>query len=145
MIVYADTSFVIKLVIDEVGTDLATHVWSSATSVVSVPLMYVEARAALAGAHRGGRIDAAGLRRAKGGLSALCADILTVEVSSDLLDSAGDLADRYALRGYDAVHLAGAMLVAAEVLASADVALCTAAMRSGIAVANVGRAVGGEV
>jgi len=107
--------------------------------------MYVEARAALAGAHRGGRIDTAGLRRAKSGLSALCAEVLTVEVGSDLLEAAGDLAERYALRGYDAVHLAGALLVGAEVLASADVALCTAAMRSGIAVANVGRAVGGEV
>jgi len=59
-----------------------------------------------------------------------------VEVTEEIVAGAADLAEQEALRGYDAVHLAAAMLVEARVLTSADRALCDAAVRRGIRVAN---------
>jgi hypothetical protein len=46
------------------------------------------------------------------------------------------LAGREALRGYGAVHLAAALAVRADVVASADGDLCEAARRNGLHVAN---------
>ena len=53
-----------------------------------------------------------------------------------LVAEAAELAEQEALRGYDAVHLAAALLVEARVLTSADADLCEAATRRGIHVAN---------
>ena len=49
---------------------------------------------------------------------------------------AADLAEDEHLRGYDAVHLAAALTVEAEILTSADTALCEAAERRGLHIAN---------
>jgi predicted nucleic acid-binding protein len=37
--------------------------------------------------------------------------MLVVDVSEDIVLAAGDLAEAYRLRGYDAVHLASALVV----------------------------------
>ena len=59
-----------------------------------------------------------------------------VDVTIDLATSAGVVAEREALRGYDAVHLATALLVDADVFATTDAELCDAALRNGMSVAN---------
>ena len=53
MITYVDTSTLIKLIVDEEGSDRAELIWQSADSVASVSLVVVEARAALAAAATG--------------------------------------------------------------------------------------------
>jgi PIN domain nuclease of toxin-antitoxin system len=50
MITYVDTSTLLKLVVDEEGSDRAAVIWSSAESVAAVSLIEVEARSALAAA-----------------------------------------------------------------------------------------------
>ncbi len=50
---------------------------------------------------------------------------------------AADLAERDGLRGYDAVHLAAALAVHADAMASGDRRLCAAAAEHGLHVANV--------
>jgi hypothetical protein len=57
-----------------------------------------------------------------------------IEVSASLALSAGELAERHGLRGYDAVHLAAAVTVAADVIVSADSDLLVAAATEGLAV-----------
>lgn len=52
------------------------------------------------------------------------------------LQLAGDLATKHGLRCYDAVHLAAAHLVGADVFSSADRRLCDAASSTGLHVAN---------
>ena len=136
MITYVDTSTLLKLLIDEVGSDRAAQVWEGADDLASVSLTAVEARAALAAATRAKRITAAQHRRAKASLSALLATVEMIDVTTNLVTAAADLAEREHLRGYDAVHLAGALLVRAAALSSADNALCAAATRQGISVAN---------
>lgn len=136
MITYVDTSTLIKLVIDEDGSDRAGVIWVSADSVVAVSLIVVEAKAALAAARRGGRLTAVHYADASAELDAMLASLHLVDVTERVIAEAVDLAEAEALRGYDAVHLAAALLVGATVFSSADSDLCTAAARRGLHVAN---------
>ena len=136
MITYVDTSTLLKLVIDEEGSDRAGTIWTSADTVASVSLITVEARAALAAARRGRRLTAAQHADARAELDALLADLHIVEPTMELIADAADLADDEGLRGSDAVHLAAALLVGATILRSADTDLCIAAERRGLHVAN---------
>jgi len=76
------------------------------------------------------------LQAAKSELGNFLDDLNIVEVTEGLIDDAAQLAEVEALRGYDAVHLAAALFVSATVLTSADEALCEAAGRRGLHVAN---------
>lgn len=136
MITYVDTSTLIKLIVDEEGSERAELIWQSADSVVSVGLVVVEARAALAAAARGQRLSTAQLRGAKTELAAFVDDLHLVKVTEELIESAAQLAEAESLRGYDAVHLAAALFVDAAVLTSADRALCEAAERQGLHIAD---------
>lgn len=100
-----------KLVFDEPGSELAAELWDRAELVVSGELIYPEARAAAAAAHRQGRIDADTLRSAVDTIDALCSQLSIVGLDNELAHTAGDLAEAHGLRGYDAVHLAIAMSV----------------------------------
>jgi uncharacterized protein len=112
-------------------------VWSRAASRLASRLVYPEARAALATARRGGRIDARTHGVAVRELQAACAAMRLVGIDWQLARSAGDAAERYALRGYDAVHLATALSVddTALVLVTWDRDLATAALAAGRPVA----------
>jgi predicted nucleic acid-binding protein len=74
-------------------------------------LVYPEARAAAAAAHRGGRIDARTLRSAVRRIDELCKELDVIGLDAALAHSAGELAERHGLRGYDAVHLASAIAI----------------------------------
>lgn len=136
MITYVDTSTLIKLIVEEEGSDRAELIWQSADSVTSVSLVVVEARAALAAAARGNRLSTAQLRVAQAELAAFVDDLHLVEVTAELIEMAAELAETESLRGYDAVYLAAALFVGAAVLTSADRALCEAAERQGMHVAD---------
>ncbi|MCB0980113.1 MAG: type II toxin-antitoxin system VapC family toxin [Acidimicrobiaceae bacterium] len=136
MITYIDTSVLLKLIIEEDGSDRAALVWSSADAVASVSLIEVEARAAIAAAGRGRRLTAAQGREAVRELGALLRVLHVMPVTGELVSAAAELADGEGLRGYDAVHLAAALEIGATVLSSADATLCAAAARCGLHVAN---------
>ena len=136
MITYVDTSSLLKLVIDEVGSERAELIWDTADVLASAVLVVVEGRAALAAARRGGRLDTRQYRRARRELNALVDTLLIVEVTEELVADAADLAESQALRGYDAVHLAAAIAIEATILTSADTELCEAAQHCGLHVAN---------
>ena len=136
MITYVDTSTLLKRLLEEDGSRRADVIWGSADVLASATLLVVEARAALAAAHRSGRLTTAELRSAKADLVDLLEEITFVDITDELIEDASDLAEAEALRGYDAFHLAAAMVVEASVLTSADDQLCNAAERRGILVAN---------
>lgn len=136
MITYVDTSTLIKLIIEEEGSDRAELIWQSADSVASVSLIVVEARAALAAAERGGLLSTAHFSVAKTELAAFINGLHLVEVTEKLVESAALLAESASLRGYEAVHLAAALFVGAAVFTSADGALCEAAERQGLHIAD---------
>jgi len=60
-----------------------------------------------------------------------------IEVTASLAHAAGDLSEIHALRGYDAVHLAAALLIGADALVSADNDLLTAAAAVGLPTVDV--------
>lgn len=106
---YFETSAIIKLVVVEEGSDEAGAVWDGSDLLLASRLSYAEARAALAAAGRAKRLSDKGLHHAKKSLERRFQEIDLIEVTSDVARSAGDLAERHALRGYDAVHLASAL------------------------------------
>ncbi len=139
MIAYFDTSAVVPLLIDEAGSDAAGDAWDGAVRLVSVRLVRVEARAGLAHAARTRRISAAQLRAFVRDLDDLLAQLEFVDVDDDLMRSAGHLAESYALRAYDAAHLAAALTFASEdlVVVAGDRELISAAEAAGLATAAV--------
>jgi uncharacterized protein len=138
VIVYLDTSALLPLLIEEPGSELAAQLWDEADRVVAVRLLYVEARAALAQAHRLGRVADEQLADLIEGLEQLYAQIDVVEIDDALVRRAGQLAQEHGLRGYDATHLAAAERIddTDMVLASGDEALTAAALRLGLATSN---------
>jgi len=136
VITYIDTSSLLKLLIDEDGSDRVELIWDTADTLASVALIVVESRAALATARRGRRLSISQHQRAVDEVTSLIDEISIVEVTEDLLEHAAQLAEEESLRGYDAVHLAAALAVEATVLSSADTDLCDAAERRGLHVSN---------
>lgn len=136
MIAYFDTSGLVPLIIEEPGSQVTARIWDEAHNVVSVRLVYVEARAALAQAQRLGRLTADQLVDAVADLDDVYAQLDRIEIDEALTRRGGELAQQYALRGYDAVHLAGAEVVADSemVLVAGDGDLIEAARAHGIAV-----------
>lgn len=140
MIAYFDTSAVVPLLVDEPGSSTAATLWDSADRVVSVRLVYAEARAALAQAERMGRLSARRLRTAVRAMETLYDELDLVEVDDELVRRAGELAEGPALRGYDAVHLAAAALIDDDdlVVVAGDRTLLGAASQQGMAIVDVG-------
>ena len=139
MIAYYDTSAVVPLLIAEPGSARAATLWDQADRVVSVRLLYPEARAALAYAERLGRLSHRQLRVAVAEFDDRWSQLDLVEVDEQLAFRAGALAEAHGLRGYDAVHLAAADRIrdADLVVVAGDGALLNAASAEGITIANL--------
>lgn len=139
MICYIDTSALVPLLIAEPTSNASGRLWDEADEVVTVRLGYVEAAAALAQAHRLGRITSAQQRAAVRTLDRLWAELDVVEVDDPLVRRAAELARRQALRGYDAVHCAAAEQLADDdlVVAAGDRELLRACQALGLAIGDV--------
>lgn len=137
MITYVETSVVLKLLVeDERGGDVAERLWLESDFVVCAEIGYAEARAALAAVHRNSRLTTHAYRVAKDELEALWSQVDVVAVSTELVRTAGNLAESEMLRGYDALHLAASLASNSAVFASADDRLLAAAQRQGLAISN---------
>ncbi len=103
----------VKLLVDEPGTEEAQRAYSAADGVRSTAIAHVEATAALARMRKGGRLTPARLRRGLDDLESLWRGLYIHAVSETLLAQAAESARTHSLRAYDAVHLAGAISFAA--------------------------------
>jgi hypothetical protein len=88
-ITHLDTSALLKLIVDEQGSDQVVTIWDAADAVASASLIAVEARAALAAAERAGRLSATDHGEAKGELARLIDGLVIVEVTEKLIAQAG--------------------------------------------------------
>ena len=135
-VAYFDTSALVKLVVEEPGSIDAARLWDGADVVVSSRVAHPEVRAALAAARRARRLDDDDARRAVAAWQELAAALRRVELTADVETLAGDSAERHGLSGFDAVHLASALVVsgaAPVVLATWDRQLARAAQAVGLA------------
>jgi predicted nucleic acid-binding protein len=135
--VYVDTSALVKLLVVEAGTDTARRVWDQADELASSTPSRVELAAALSRAARDGRLtpDQAADRYA------VFAEDLSPQmdwvIAGDPVVGLGiELAFNFVLRGYDATHLASAVLAGTDVMLSADAQLLEAAAACGLDVAD---------
>lgn len=134
-VAYFDSSALVKLVIDEHGSDRAAELWDGADAVLTSRVTHPEVRAALAAAQRGGRLDKQAHRRAKAEWEEFHQALRLVEVTPQLETDAADLAELHALSGFDAIHLASALTlaIAPVVVATWDARLHQAAHAVGLA------------
>lgn len=137
MIVYFETSALVKLLVGESGSSVAAGLWDKADHILTSRLTYPESRAAIAAAVRGGRASPASADAAKGRLEARWQQVEVIEVESAIAFAAGAIAERFALAGSDAVHLASAIGMSRPelVLATWDRRLARAAGAAGLGVA----------
>lgn len=127
---YFDTSAWTRLLIrDRVGHETAMDAWHNADEVWSARVTYAEALAALALSRRTGELRARQHARLKSAWDMVWPDLQIVDVDQRVVNHAGRLAERHALRGYDAVQLAAAYKSGCRWLVSADKALNAAAKR----------------
>jgi uncharacterized protein len=135
VISYFDTSALVPLVVSEPSTGRCEKLWRESSGVVVTRLAYVEAAAALSQANRAGRLSSEALDVAHDSLSAIWADCAIRELDESLMIRASELAHRFALRGYDAVHCAAAAEIAGEdiVAATGDKRLLSAWNQLGVA------------
>ena len=140
MILYLDTSALIKIYVAEEGTNTVQDAVSRASAVSASRVAYVEARSALARACRESRIEERDLRQTVAEMDEDWKRFLVLEVTDDLAQRAGDLAEEYALRAYDALQLASALILKCRVNSSVfflafDQDLMQAAQSAGLDVA----------
>ena len=112
MVLYLDTSALVKLFVREPGDQLVHELVQEADAVTTSRVAYAEACAAIARSRREGRLAESPFREALAELKAKWPDFAAVEVDELI---AGDLAVKHALRGFDAIHLAAALRIRAGI------------------------------
>ena len=108
MIIYFDTSALIKLFVEESGATIARDAAERAEFVATSMLAYAEARAAFARKRRFGEITADLLERVKKEFESTWEGLQIVAIDESTVRRAGGFAETYSLKGFDAVHLASA-------------------------------------
>ena len=111
-LVYFDSSALVKLLVQEEGSDLAAELWDNCDAALASRLAYPEIRAALAAAGRNHDLSHADLDTTEQAWEQYWAAVRPVELTSAVEHHAGQLARTCALRGADAVHLASALALA---------------------------------
>ena len=114
MILFLDTSSLVKLYVEESGSADVRRLVEQAEIVAASVVAYAEARAALARRKRERSLTLAGFRRAKRAFEADWPRVVALDVPEAMARSAGDFAERHRLRGFDALHLASYLTVARE-------------------------------
>ena len=133
MILYLDTSALMKLVVEEPGSETVDALAATTEYLVSSVIAYPECRSAIARAAKARRLDATA---AVGSLDHVWGAVQTLDVDLRLSARAGELASRHLLRGMGAVHLATALDIPAPrvpiVFATFDRTLARAARAEGL-------------
>ena len=137
MIGYLDTSALVKLLLrDEEDTDVIRSLVAAMDMTFTSRIAYPEGRAALAAARRAGRLTPRDHAMATRDLERTIASFRIVELHPALARAAGDVAERFALRALDAVHLASALALGGRdtVVVTWDRALASAVAAAGLGI-----------
>jgi len=136
VITYIDSSLFLKLLFDEQGTLQAQMLWDSDPVLISSRLLRIASRATLARGKLDGRLTSQKGKIVAQLFDDLWARLTVVEISEQVAESACEIAESTRLRSLDAIHLASAVAVSADLFGSSDVQLCNAASDLGFAVFN---------
>jgi predicted nucleic acid-binding protein len=106
LILYLDTSSLVKLYVEESGTPETERLVDGASLVCTSVIAYAEARSALARLRRERKLSEEEHESAKTDLDEDWPRYLAIEVTREVWKVAGGLAEKHALRGFDSIHLA---------------------------------------
>jgi len=111
MILYLDTSALVKLYIEEAGSQEVKKAVEKSRIVSTSRVAYVEARAGIARKYREGELSKEEHDQVIEDLIRDWDNYFIVEVSESVAKLGGTLTKRQSLRGFDAIHLASALLL----------------------------------
>jgi predicted nucleic acid-binding protein len=111
LILFCDSSALVKLYVQEEGSDRMRLAAKRVKMVAAARIAYAEAMAALSRRGREAPVDGPSIGLAKQSLIADWDKYVLVEITQDLMGLAADLAETFALRGYDSVQLAAARML----------------------------------
>ncbi len=118
MILYLDTSSLVKLYVEEKDSskiaDLVIASEISATSLIA----YAESRSAFARRFREKAFTAREYKRLVNAFNADWNNCFIINVTTELVKFAGELAENHHLRGFDAIHLSSALTLYRELSSS---------------------------
>jgi predicted nucleic acid-binding protein len=149
MIVYADTSALVKLFVHEVHSEATRDLLHQAQALGTSLLARAELAAAMARGAQRGLITLQEAAEARRRLEAVWSTWIHVAVDEDLVLRAEAMAWKHRLRGYDAVHLASALVWHERIghplmLATFDRQLWEAAQEAGLTLWPEGPVQGGH-
>jgi predicted nucleic acid-binding protein len=109
VILYLDTSSLVKLYVEEAAS-ADVEGWVRSAEIAGTSLIaYAEARAAFARRFRENAFSSKDYKRMLPQFESDWKNFLAIHVTAELVRLAGDLAEKHGLRGFDAVHLASAV------------------------------------
>lgn len=108
MILFCDTSALVKLYIVEPESDALKSRMLEAEAVAICRIAWAEAHAALSRRAREVPEDAAIIQEARTALAADWPHFVILDIDQALVERAAEYADTFALRGYDSIQLAAA-------------------------------------
>jgi predicted nucleic acid-binding protein len=111
VILYLDTSALVKLYIEEACSQEVKKAVHKSQIVSTSRVAYVEARAGIARKYREGEFSNEEYDQVVGDLVRDWDNYFIMEVSESVAKLGGILAERQSLRGFDAIHLASAIIL----------------------------------
>ncbi len=137
MILYLDTSAILKRYFREHFSDAVIALWKSASHLVTSSVAYAETMASMYRKQREADLKVSLIENVVTSFSDDWQAFIRVEVNDDLNDLISGLVVRHPLRGFDAIHLASALAIHKRlprdfVFACFDKALLTAARAEGL-------------
>jgi len=115
MICYYDTSALVKLYVEEEGSELAAAYSRKSLFVATSRVAYAEARSAFARAWREGVLGDQEYRDVVSNFKEEWPAFFTLDVSDSVLQRVDALIDKYRLRGFDALHLASTIVLSRRI------------------------------
>jgi len=114
MIVYLDTSSLVKLYVEENESSKVDDLVKSSEVTATSLVAYAEARAAFARRYREKAFTSDEYDRMKEVFNKDWSRYLILSVTEDMVRLAGDLTEKHALRDFDSIHLASALTLHQE-------------------------------